>query len=130
MSWQKEDRGKLLVGRYQINQTVRAADARRADFRISLLHHPWDYLREFDARETRALIHQHTDIVLRGHLHATSGRVLRSARSTEELHRVGGRVPLREQRLPQRLAVDRIGSSGEGGAGGLPRLDPQRLGHR
>jgi hypothetical protein len=72
MSWQKEDRGKLLVGRYQINQTVWAADARRADFCISLLHHPWGYLREFDARETRALIHQHTDIVLRGHLHATS----------------------------------------------------------
>ncbi|MFZ4703706.1 MAG: NACHT domain-containing protein, partial [Candidatus Methylumidiphilus sp.] len=36
-----------------------------------MLHHPWDYLAESDSHESRALIHQKCDLVLRGHLHKT-----------------------------------------------------------
>ena len=65
------DRSRLLLSRYQINQTVATKEAGRADWRIALLHHPWDYLAESDSHESRALIHQHCDLVLRGHLHKT-----------------------------------------------------------
>jgi predicted MPP superfamily phosphohydrolase len=64
-----EDRGRLLLGRYPINQTVLSQDADNADWRLALLHHPWDYFAEFDVHETRSAIHQHHDLLLRGHLH-------------------------------------------------------------
>ena len=64
-----EDRGRLLLGRYQINQTVLSQDGEGADWRLALLHHPWDYFAEFDVHETRSAIHQHRDLLLRGHLH-------------------------------------------------------------
>ena len=63
-----DDRGRLLLGRYQLNQTVNTADAAGAGWRIALLHHPWDYLAEFES-EARAVVHQHRDLLLRGHLH-------------------------------------------------------------
>lgn len=69
MACGEEDRGRLLLGRYQINQTVRDQDAKKADWRLALLHHPWDYCAEFDVHETRSTIHQHCDLLLRGHLH-------------------------------------------------------------
>jgi formylglycine-generating enzyme required for sulfatase activity len=65
-----DDRGRLLLGRYQVNQTVLHPDAEGADWRLALLHHPWDYLAEFDTHEARRTIHLHRDLVLRGHLHA------------------------------------------------------------
>ena len=71
MAFKDKERGDLLLSRYQINQTVSQKDAEKADWRIALLHHPWDYLAESDSHESRALIHQHCDLVLRGHLHKT-----------------------------------------------------------
>lgn len=69
MSGSDRDRGRLLLGRWQVNQTVLHADGEGADWRIALVHHPWDYLAEFDCREQSASIHLHRDLVLRGHLH-------------------------------------------------------------
>lgn len=64
-----QDRSNLLIGRYQINQTVQAPEAVGAAWRLALLHHPWDYLAEWDGHEARAAVHQHCDLLLRGHLH-------------------------------------------------------------
>jgi formylglycine-generating enzyme required for sulfatase activity/predicted phosphodiesterase len=63
------DRGRLLLGRYQINQTVGTKDAEAADWRLALLHHPWAYFAEFDELESRETIHLHCHLLLRGHLH-------------------------------------------------------------
>jgi hypothetical protein len=72
-----EDRGRLLLSRYQLTRTVETEEAEGAHWRIVLVHHPWDYLAEFDLHDARSLIHQHADLLLRGHLHAPSGeRVL------------------------------------------------------
>ncbi len=72
-----EDRGRLLLGRYQLTQTVETVQAEEADWRVALIHHPWDYLAEFDSHKARSTIHQHRDLVLRGHLHEPlSERVL------------------------------------------------------
>jgi len=64
------DRGRLLLGRYQVHQTVLHPDGEGADWRLALLHHPWDYLAEFDARTTKEALHLNRDLLLRGHLHA------------------------------------------------------------
>ena len=63
------DRGRLLLGRYQIHQTVLHPDGDEADWRLALLHHPWDYLAELDTRSAPQAIHLRSDLVLRGHLH-------------------------------------------------------------
>ncbi len=69
MSCGDKDYGRLLLGRLQLNQTVQIAQAEDADWRLVLMHHPWSYLAEFDQDEARANVHEHADLVLRGHLH-------------------------------------------------------------
>jgi predicted phosphodiesterase len=69
MSCGNSDRNQLLLGSWQLNQTVDTADAADADWRLALLHHPWDYLAEFDAREAQRDCRLHRDLILRGHLH-------------------------------------------------------------
>jgi formylglycine-generating enzyme required for sulfatase activity len=64
-----EDYGHLLLGRWQLNQTVVTKEAEHAQWRVALLHHPWGYLPEFDCSEVRQSVHLHCDLLLRGHLH-------------------------------------------------------------
>lgn len=65
------DRGQLLLGRWQIHEMLIAADPETVHWRLALLHHPWDYLAEFDHDEARYLVRLHCDLVLRGHRHKT-----------------------------------------------------------
>jgi hypothetical protein len=69
MSCGDEDPSRLLVGRYQLTQTVETAQVEAADWRIVVVHHPWGYLAEFDQHTARSAVHQHGDLLLRGHLH-------------------------------------------------------------
>jgi hypothetical protein len=52
---------------------VRAAldAAANADLCIALLHHPFDWLRDFDRRDSQALLARDCDYLLHGHLHET-----------------------------------------------------------
>ncbi len=77
MSRGDTDRGCLLLGRRQINETVLHRDGEGADWRIALLHHPWDYLAEFDGAEARRTLHLHRDLILRGHLHTGEAALVR-----------------------------------------------------
>jgi len=63
------DRGRLALGERQVRQALGAA--RDADVRIALLHHPFDWLQEFDRNDCEALLMQECDFVLHGHLHRT-----------------------------------------------------------
>lgn len=77
MSCGDEDASRLLLGRYQLTQSVETAQAEDADWRIVVMHHPWAYLAEFDQHTARSAVHQHCDLLLRGHLHQPlSERVL------------------------------------------------------
>ncbi|TVR78611.1 MAG: hypothetical protein EA405_14170 [Rhodospirillales bacterium] len=69
MACKEKERGDLLLGRYQLTQSVETAEAEGAHWRIALVHHPWDYLAEFDSYAARPLIYQRCDLLLRGHLH-------------------------------------------------------------
>jgi 3',5'-cyclic AMP phosphodiesterase CpdA len=91
MSCGDEDRSRLLLGRYQLTQTVETPEAEDADWRIAVLHHPWEYLAEFDHHSSRSAVHQHRDLLLRGHLHQPlSERVLPPNRSRQCLELAAG----------------------------------------
>jgi predicted MPP superfamily phosphohydrolase len=63
-----DDRGRLLLGLWQCNELLRGADD--AEIVIAAMHHPWDYLAEWD-HVSRAEIERSASLVLRGHLHDT-----------------------------------------------------------
>jgi len=70
-SWMSSngDHGKLLLGRWQVNEVFKK-EPENVDFRVALLHHPWSFLAEFDSRELQETVFRKVDLVLRGHLHA------------------------------------------------------------
>ena len=70
-AWCDEDKGRLLVGRAQLHQVLEGAE--RAHLSLALIHHPWDYLADFDASESREAIHRRCHVLLRGHLHKGEG---------------------------------------------------------
>jgi predicted MPP superfamily phosphohydrolase len=70
-AWCDEDKGRLLVGRAQLHQVLDGAE--RAHLSVALVHHPWDYLADFDAAEVREALHRRCDVLLRGHLHKGEG---------------------------------------------------------
>ncbi len=63
----RDDKGSLLLGERQL---TRAADfLADLDLRIALLHHPMEYLCEFDRRAVEPLLTRYFDVVLCGHTH-------------------------------------------------------------
>jgi predicted phosphodiesterase len=63
--------GKLILGDVQVREALKAGTRKKADVRISLFHHPLDWLREFDRDDCEPLCHSGFDFVLHGHLHKT-----------------------------------------------------------
>jgi hypothetical protein len=61
------DRHRLLLGERQ----VRAAldQAREADIRLAVMHHPLDWLQDFDRSDAEPLLHGGCDLILHGHMH-------------------------------------------------------------
>ncbi len=61
------DRGNLLLGEKQVWEALdRAADV---DLKIALFHHPLDWLREFDRKDSGDALLNACDFVLHGHTH-------------------------------------------------------------
>jgi predicted MPP superfamily phosphohydrolase len=63
------DRGHLALGERQVRKALDAA--RGADLRLAVLHHPFDWLGDFDREDCEALLTRECDFVLHGHLHRT-----------------------------------------------------------
>jgi len=74
MAGSDDDRGRLLLGRYQLNQVIDTPECQDANWRLALLHHPWDYLA--DATEAREVLHLHRDLILHGHSQVPESRHL------------------------------------------------------
>lgn len=70
MCYGNKDRGKLLLGRDQILDTVFVKRAKSAQWRLAVMHHPWDYFAEFDMNESKRKIHTRCNLVLSGHRHS------------------------------------------------------------
>lgn len=62
-----EDRGKLALGERQVRQALEAT--REAKLRIAFMHHPVDWLREFDQEDCQPLLMDGCAFLLHGHLH-------------------------------------------------------------
>jgi formylglycine-generating enzyme required for sulfatase activity len=61
--------GRLALGERQVRQALEASSD--ADLRIALLHHPLDWLREFDRNDCEDLLMEGCRFILHGHLHRT-----------------------------------------------------------
>jgi tetratricopeptide (TPR) repeat protein/predicted phosphodiesterase len=61
------DKGFVIVGEPQIHNNIE--EISDADFRIAVLHHPFDWLTEFDCDRIETPLKQGCDFVLRGHQH-------------------------------------------------------------
>ncbi len=60
----------LVIGERQVRSAL--AEAKDVDLRITLVHHPFDWLREFDQRDSAPMLADRCDYILHGHLHITS----------------------------------------------------------
>ena len=66
----------LLIGERQARAALEQAAG--ASLKIALLHHPFDWLREFDQNDSAAMLTDGCDFVLHGHLHQTAATQLTS----------------------------------------------------
>jgi len=71
VSDQDKEQG-LVIGERQTRAALDAAQAAGPELKIVLLHHPFDWLREFDRNDSEALLLDNSDFVLHGHLHHTA----------------------------------------------------------
>ena len=62
-----EDHGRLALGGLQVRQALEWT--KDADLRIALLHHPFDWLENFDRDDVEPLLCSGCDFVLHGHMH-------------------------------------------------------------
>jgi formylglycine-generating enzyme required for sulfatase activity len=86
-----EDRGKLLLGRWQVEEGLAAV--RGCDVKLAALHHPLDWLEEWDGDDVRPRLHGAFDVLLRGHLHRDEPVNHQGARSTLLELAAGSAVP-------------------------------------
>ncbi len=68
MSWSDSDRGRLLLGRWQVNTLLTNPPA-PSEIRVILVHHPWTFLADFEQDELPSTIRRSAHLVLLGHRH-------------------------------------------------------------
>jgi len=104
-----DDRGNLLIGERQVRDVV--DKVKGADLTITLMHHPFDWLKEFDADDTQALLEQESNFILRGHLHKTRLE-LTSSPDAKVMHIAAGAL-YETRQSPNAYNIVRLGE-GEG----------------
>jgi len=73
------DQGFLTVGEIQARGHFDAIEG--ADLRIALIHHPFDWLAEFDRRQIEKLIKGKSHFILRGHEHVAQVEITKGTNS-------------------------------------------------
>lgn len=81
------DQSHLTVGETQLRKPL--DDIAKADLRIVLMHHPFDWLKEFDRRQVEQLLKGQCHFILRGHEHFAQVEVARGTQG-EYIHIPGG----------------------------------------
>ncbi|MGD0951675.1 MAG: metallophosphoesterase [Methanotrichaceae archaeon] len=67
-----DDDGYVLVGEPQIHQPLK--DMLDADIKIAVLHHPFEWLKEFDRRHVEGRLINECNFILSGHRHTPEAR--------------------------------------------------------
>jgi 3',5'-cyclic AMP phosphodiesterase CpdA len=70
----------LLIGERQARTALDEVEG--IDLKIALMHHPFDWLREFDQNDSAAMLTDGCDFILHGHLHQTAMTQLTSPDSS------------------------------------------------
>jgi predicted phosphodiesterase len=70
-----DDKGYVLVGEPQIHQSLK--DISNADIKIIVLHHPFEWLNEFDRRHVEKRLISECDFILNGHQHTPEAEQIR-----------------------------------------------------
>ncbi len=68
-----EDFRRILLGEPQVIDALKAAE--KADIRIALLHHPFDWLLDFDREDVGSELRDGCHFILHGHLHKAQVRI-------------------------------------------------------
>src|SRR5262249_8621718 len=78
LSHRDDAQGKLVVGERLVRQALAELDAtdEPATVRVALLHHPLDWLRDFERDAVKGLLIEGVDFILHGHLHAQRPEVV------------------------------------------------------
>lgn len=63
----EKDRNCLVIGERQTRAVL--AQAEGVDLTIALMHHPFDWLRDFDRDDSASLLTSRCDFILHGHMH-------------------------------------------------------------
>ncbi|MFZ2112719.1 MAG: metallophosphoesterase [Solirubrobacteraceae bacterium] len=82
-----DDRGRLMLGEQQMRDASSALDAH--DLRIVAMHHPLEWLADFDESICRQLIELNRCFVLTGHEHKSNPAAQTSARGSAVYSRAG-----------------------------------------
>lgn len=76
-----EDREKgLVIGERQVRTALKQAEG--ADLKVALMHHPFEWLREFDQKDSKPLLTDNCNCILHGHLRLEAATHFTSPDST------------------------------------------------
>ena len=81
------DQNKILIGERQVRTAL--DQSAEASIRVALVHHPFDWLKEFDRNDSEQLLTSSCDFVLHGHLHQTGVHQLSSPDSSATIIAAG-----------------------------------------
>jgi predicted phosphodiesterase len=92
----KDDYGKLWVGRRCLEPAIKELTAYKKDFRFALMHHPLDWLNSTESSNIKAKLQGNVDFVLRGHLHLDEIETVASVQGTTTRMAAGASYDTRE----------------------------------
>ncbi|HEX8144561.1 MAG TPA: SUMF1/EgtB/PvdO family nonheme iron enzyme [Pyrinomonadaceae bacterium] len=67
MACSEKDRNQLLLGERQIRAALEEAGG--ADLCLALMHHPFDWLQDFDRNYSESMLYRSCHFILHGHMH-------------------------------------------------------------
>jgi UDP-2,3-diacylglucosamine pyrophosphatase LpxH len=114
----------LLIGERQARAALEQTEG--AHVKIALLHHPFDWLREFDQNDSAAMLTDGCDFILHGHLHRSAATQLTSPDSAAMILAGGACYETRD--YPNMVNWVRLDLATGAGAVFLRRYSPERGG--
>lgn len=62
-----EDYSNLLIGERQVDLAIK--DIKDCDLKVAIIHHPLEYLMQFEQSDMKNSLHKNFDMILTGHIH-------------------------------------------------------------
>ncbi|MFN0073971.1 MAG: metallophosphoesterase [Chloroflexota bacterium] len=105
-----DDHSKLWLGRRCLDEILPELKATTADLKLALIHHPLDWLHYDEATQIESALHDHVDLILRGHLHQPRSVMMELGQGRTMESAAGAAYQTR--RFPQQAAFQRLEEDG------------------